>query len=453
MKKYDLIVLGGGTAGLGVVFPAAGEGWKTALVEPAYLGGTCVNVGCIPSKTLISSANAARHVKMASVLGVEAERIRADWTRMVERKDQIITKMRNGTLKSVEKNDNIDFYPHEASFIDSHTISVQGEHLTAKKIVIATGARSAVPPVPGLDDIDYLTSTTLMDLDKLPDQMLILGGGIVALEFAQMLVRLGVEVTVIERAERLAANLDPEISEYVGEFFQKEGIRVLTGSDVKKIWQENHSIFVDLVRENKKQSVSGDRLLVAAGRTPNTDRLNLDSAGIRTDKRGYIEVDEYFRTGVSGVWAIGDVTGGMMFTHKAWHDSVLLANQLLKGEKRTARGRLVPYAVFTDPEIAGVGMGHHDMTREDREVKVIQSSYSSSARAKAMARTDGFITLYTEPDSGKILGVQMVGPEAGETVHEVLAMMRMGGTVHDLQDMMHIHPTLAEMVNIVALSD
>ncbi len=453
MTKFDLIVLGGGTAGMGVVYPAAAKGWKTALVEPAFLGGTCVNVGCIPSKILISSANAAQQVKEAAALGVQATLEGVDWPAMVARKDGIIQKMRDGSMKSIRNTEGITWYQSPAAFVDSHTVNVGGELLAGDRIVVATGARSAEPPVPGLAEVDFLTSTTLMDMKKLPDHILVLGGGIVALEFSQMLARLGVAVTILERADRLAANLDSDISAQIREVLEQEGVEVLTDAEVEKIFVEQHIYQVDYVQQGAKKTVRGDQLLVATGRTPNTDSLNLDAAGVQTDRRGYIQVDEYFRTTAEGVWAIGDVTGGMMFTHKAWHDSVLLVDQLLEGKKISANGRLIPYAVFTDPEAAGVGIGEHEAKEMGDRVKVLRAQYASSARAKAMARRTGFITLYTDAENGKILGVQMIGPGAGENVHEIVAVMRLGGSVHDLKDMMHIHPTLAEMVNIVALSD
>jgi pyruvate/2-oxoglutarate dehydrogenase complex dihydrolipoamide dehydrogenase (E3) component len=452
LKQYDLIVLGAGTAGMGVVYPAAAKGWKTALVEPAYLGGTCVNVGCIPSKILISSANAVHHVKAAAALGVKATLQEVDWTAMVARKEGIIGRMRDGSMRSIRRQENVTLYQGAATFVDAHTVSVNGDLLQGERIVIATGARSAVPPVPGLNEINFLTSTTVMSMEQLPAHMLILGGGIIALEFAQMLIRLGVAVTIVERADRLAANLDPAISEQVRVVLEGEGVVVFTGADVQNVTQQDHTIRIHLQHQGVDQVVTGDQLLVATGRTPNTDALGLDSTGIQIDARGYIQVDAYFRTAVDGVWAIGDVTGGMMFTHKAWHDSVLLAGQLLEGKMVSSRGRLIPFAVFTDPEVAGAGIGHSDLEKVGHEVSILKAAYGSSARAKAIGRETGFITLYTHPEDGKVLGVQMVGPGAGETIHEVLAVMRLGGTVHDLADMMHIHPTLAEMINITALS-
>ena len=328
MKKYDLIVLGAGSAGMNLISPLAGRGWKAALVESSHLGGTCINIGCIPSKTLISSARVMQEVRDAHKFGVIAEPPRADWTAMVERKDQLVEKIRSRTYKNVNRDEQITLYEGQAVFSGPDTIEVNGETISADKIVIATGARSAIPPVPGLSDLNYLTSTTVMEMDDLPKSMFILGGGIIALEFSQLLVRLGVEVTVFQRGDRLAQNLDPEISEEIKRILEEEGVKVKLDTVVSSAGVEGNSVY--LLEETKSGPVryTAERLLVATGRTPNTDQLNLDKAGVETDRRGYVVVDDGFKTSAEGIWAVGDVTGGMMFTHRAWHDSLLLSRYL-----------------------------------------------------------------------------------------------------------------------------
>lgn len=452
MKKYDLIVLGGGTGGMGMFFRAAAAGWKTAIVESSFLGGSCINTGCIPSKTLISSARAMQSVRDAYKLGVIAESPRADWPAMVQRKEQIIREKRSGSYKGVEENDNITLYEGEAAFTAPYTVEVNGESLTSDKIVIATGARPAVPPVPGLSDVDYLTSSSVMVMKELPGSLLILGAGTIALEFSQLFARLGVEVTVVQRGARPASNLEPEISEEIRKVLEAEGITIKSKVNIGSVGAEGGSVF--LVDETAQGQVrySAEQILVATGRAPNTDMLNLAKTGVKTDKKGFITVDENFESSAKGIWAIGDVIGGAMFTHKSWHDGLLLSRYMLKGEKIITTGRLIPFTIFTEPEIAGVGMSEAEAGEAGYDVKVQRFPFSSSPRALAIAKTDGFIKLVLDSSDGKILGAHIIGPEAGELIHELFAAIRFGATVYDLQDMMHVHPTLCEAINNTAWS-
>jgi len=450
MKKYDLIALGGGTAGKGMVNSAAAKGWETALVEAGYLGGTCINVGCISSKTLLSSARVMQSVRDAHKYGVMVEPPWADWGAMVARKEQLIKKMRHRIYENVEVNDNIALYEGKAAFTGPHTLEVNGEAITAEKIVIATGARTAVPPVPGLSDIDYLTSTSAMEMKELPQSLLILGGGIIALEFSQLFARLGVEVTIIQRGDRLAANLEPEISEEIRCVLEAEGASVKTGTHISSVSLEGGSVYVIDETDDGPVRYYADRIMVATGRAPNSDMLHLEKAGIETDKRGYVVVDQDFHTGVEGVWAIGDVIGGMMFTHKAWHDALLLSRHLLKGEAIVSTNRLIPFAVFTEPEIAGVGIGEETAVKEGYEVKIQKFPFSSHGRALATGKLDGFVKLVLDSSSGRILGGHIIGPEAGEVIHELATAMRFSATVYDLKEMMHVHPTLSEAINSTA---
>ena len=453
MKKYDLIVLGGGSAGKNIIVPAAKKGWKTAMLESGNLGGTCVNIGCIPSKTLISSARAMQSVRDAHHYGVIAEPPIADWKAMVDRKEQLVGKLRSQIYEGMEANKNIALYEGKATFTGPQTVEVDGEVLTAEKIVIATGARSAIPPVDGLNRIDYLTSTSAMEIEELPNSLLILGGGLIALEFAQLFVRLGVEVTIIQRSSRLAPNLEPEISDEIRIILESEGVNVKTNTSISSAGSEKGSVYLVDESESGPKRYSADKILVSTGRAPNSDILGLEKAGVETDKRGYIAVDENFKTSSEGIWAIGDVVGGMMFTHKAWHDAILLSRFFLKGAKITSRGRLIPFAVFTEPEIAGVGMGEAAAVKEGYEVKIQKYPFSSHGRALATGKLDGFVKLVLDSSSGRILGGHIIGPEAGELIHELVTAMRFGATVYDLQEIMHVHPTLSEAINSTAWSE
>ncbi len=446
MNKYDLIVIGGGTAGMNLVNPLTNRGWKAALVESAHLGGTCINVGCIPSKTLISSGRVMQTVRDASKLGVIAEPPRADWTAMVQRKDELVGKIRGRKYKNVERNENITLYEGRASFSGPQSIEVNGENLSADKIVIAAGSRTAVPPVKGLEKSGYLTSTSIMAMETLPTSMLVLGGGIIALEFSQLFNRLGVEVTVLQRGERLAPNLDPEISAEIKIILEQEGVKVVVDTNISLIERTAGQVTVTDERTEGVVQYSAEEILVATGRKPNSDWLNLEKAGIATDQRGFITVDSSFKTSAERVWAIGDIIGGMMFTHKAWHDSVLLSRYFSNGEEINPADRLIPFAIFTEPEIAGVGLDEEAATKAGHEVKVHQYPFRFQGRARAMEKYAGFIKMIIEKKGEKILGVYMIGPEAGELIHELIAAMHFGATAKDIQNIIHIHPTLSEAI-------
>ncbi len=446
MKEYDLIVIGGGTAGTNLVNPLTARGWKAALVESAHLGGTCINVGCIPSKTLISSGRVMQTVRDAAKVGVITEPPRADWPAMLRRKDELVGKIRDRNYKNVDRNENITLYEGQASFTGPNSIEVNGEGLMAEKIVIAAGARSSLPPVPGLEQSGYLTSTSVMAMEELPASMLILGGGIIALEFSQLFNRLGVEVTILQRGDRLAPNLDPEISAEIKTILEQEGVRVVVDTNITAVKRTAGQ--VEATDESTKGPVqySAAEILVATGRKPNSDWLNLEKAGIATDQRGFITVDSTYKTSADQVWAIGDIIGGMMFTHKAWHDAVLLARHFGAGEKIDPADRLIPFAVFTEPEIAGVGLDEEAAKKAGYEVNVHQYPFRFQGRARAMEKYAGFIKMIVEKKGGKILGTYMIGPEAGELIHELIAAMNFGATVSDIQNIIHIHPTLSEAI-------
>lgn len=446
MKNYDLIVLGGGTAGMNLVYPLTARGWDIALVESSHLGGTCINIGCIPSKTLISSARVVQSVRDAHKLGVIVEPPQVNWPEMVSRKDELVGKIRSRSYKNVEKNERVTFYQGKAAFTGPNSVEVNGEPISAKKIAIATGARTAVPPVPGLSDINYLTSTSVMEMKELPESMIILGGGIIALEFSQLFARLGVDVTILQRDERLAPNLDPEISEEIRRLLEKEGVRVKTDTMIGSLGLEGKSVYALDETESGPVRYSADTILVATGREPNSDQLDLHKAGVETDKRGYIIVDEGFKTNVEGIWAIGDAAGGMMFTHRAWHDSLLLSRFFTAGKKIVSANRLIPFAIFTEPEIAGVGLDETAAIQAGYEVKILKYPFKFLGRARAMEKFDGFIKMTVDKNNGKILGTFIIGPEAGELIHELITAMHFGATIYDLQEMIHVHPTLSEAI-------
>ncbi len=450
MKKFDLIVVGSGSAGTNVVHRAAGKGWKTALIEYSHLGGTCINVGCIPSKTLIQSARVMNEVRKAADYGVITEPPQADWPAMRERKDKLVGRIRGRSRKNVEGNDNITLFEGVASFSAPREISINEEIITADKIVIACGARSAIPPISGLKEVNCLTSTTAMEMEELPRSMLIIGGGVIALEFSQMFRRLGVEVTILQRNRRVGPILEEEISAEIEELLKEEGVKIKTGSEITVVGRDGSLCYALDQNEGQAVHYTAEKILIATGRTPNTDLLKVEKGGVNTDSRGFVKIDSGFKTSAPGVWAIGDATGGMMFTHRAWNDGLLLSRHLLEGKDVSYEGRLMPFAVFTDPEIASVGMGENEASEAGYKIKIQRFPFAYQGRALAAAKTEGFVKLVVNKANGKILGAHIIGPEGGELIHELVTAIRFGATVQDMYDLIHIHPTLSEAIHNAA---
>ncbi len=453
MKKFDLIVIGSGSAGSNVMNRATGKGLKVAMVEKGNLGGSCINVGCIPSKALIQSARAFKQVKSAGRFGVITEAPGIDWPAAVRRKDRIVNKMRAGGYNSLTDNKNVTLFESEASFASPQEVLVSGEKLSSERIVIAAGARPSIPSLSGLDDVDYLTSTTIMELQELPKSLIIIGGGLIALEFSQLFARLGVDVTIVQRNRQLAPQLDQDIADEISSVLDNEKVRIITGAGVSKVGREGDLIFVEAQKDSKMIRYSAEKLLIATGRAPNSDLLNLEQAGIKTDQRGFIIVDDNFKTSADGVWAIGDIIGGLMFTHKAWHDGYLLANHLIDGKAISPADRLIPFAVFTEPEIAGVGLNEAQAREAGYNYKLKRYPFGTHGRNIVDDKLEGFIKFIYESGDEKLLGAQLIGPEAGELIHELIAAIYFGAKLSDLQNMIHIHPTLAEAINSAAFAE
>ncbi len=453
MKKYDLAVIGGGSAGMNLIRPAAAKGWKCALAESSHLGGTCINVGCIPSKTLIFSARVMRMVSEANNYGVTVNQPEADWPAMVRRKDRLVGRIRNRNYSEVEQNRNIDLFEGEATFSNPQELNINGDKIFADKIVIAAGSRPSIPPVSGLDQIEYLTSTTAMEMDELPESIIILGGGIIALEFSQLFNHLGVKITVLQRNQRLAPVLDPDISAEIQKIITEEGIEVITGVEVRSVGSQGSRVYAEDYSTGSPVRYSAEKLFIATGRISNGDRLALDRADIETDESGFIKVDNSFKTSRDGIWAIGDITGGPMFTHRAWHDGMLLGKHLVEEAEITNVGRLIPFAVFTSPEIATVGMLEKEAVRAGYDVRVQRFEIGHLGRALSMDQYKGFVKLVSDRNSGKLLGAHLLTPEAGELIHELIIAIRFGAKIEDLKDMMHVHPTLSESIGKAAWAE
>ncbi|ELZ21147.1 dihydrolipoamide dehydrogenase [Halosimplex carlsbadense 2-9-1] len=448
--KYDLLVLGGGMAGLPVAMKCAYSGMKTALVEEDLLGGTCLNRGCIPTKTMLRSAEVANLARRSEEFGIDIDgAIEADMDAIVQRKDDIVESIREGACENVESNENIDFIEGHGVFASAHEIQVDNQTLSADTIVINTGARPTKPQIDGLDDIDVQDSTDLLERDSVPDSLAVIGGGYVGCEYAQMYSRFGADVTVFQRGDRLLPDEDPDVSEVIESAFEDEGISVQTDAPVTALSKTDSGIRVDADADDPV-SVTVSDVALAAGRTPNTDGLRLEDVGVSLDERGFVETDDSFSTTADGVYAIGDVSGPPMFTHSARDDADLLYRHLAKDESISTEGRTVPWAVFTDPQVGHAGLTEQEARDEGYEVGIGRQDFADQGKPKALGETEGFVKLVTDAETDELLGAHVVGEQGAEIVHELVLAIELGATAEQIAETMHIHPTLPESINSAA---
>lgn len=445
VEEVDTVVIGGGMAGLPLALRAARYG-PTVLIERDLLGGTCLNRGCIPTKTLIHSAKVAHLARTAGRLGVKVTGVEVDLAAAVDRKDEIVASIRGGSERSVEGAENLKLVHESAMFVGPRLVTAGDRIFEADRVVINTGARPAVPDLKGLRHVPFLDSTSALDLRHLPGHLIVLGGGYVGCEFAQMYRRFGSEVTILQRSDRLLRAEDPDVSEVIETAFAEEGIDVRPATLAERVEPVDGGIRVTTA----DGPIDGTHLLVAVGRTPNTDGLGLELARVEVDERGFVVVDETYRTTAEGTYAIGDVIGPPMFTHTARDDAALLARHLFRGEDISVAHRLVPHAVFTDPEVASFGLTEADAKKRwGDEANIGTERFKGVAKARAMAETRGFIRIVADPDR-KIRGATIVGPDAGNLIHELVVAATGGMTVDEVRRSIHIHPTLAEGVNAAA---
>ncbi len=451
--QYDVIIIGAGQAGGPLSTAFANAGRKTALIEREYVGGTCINVGCTPTKTMIASARAAYLARRSDDYGVHTGPVTVDLGRVRQRKRDIVESWRRGSRQRIEGTDGVDLLDGEAAFTGPKTVEVclqSGEtrSLAGDVIIINTGARPTHPRIEGLGDVPILTSTTIMELDEIPQHLLVLGGGYVGLEFAQMFRRFGSDVTIVQRADQLLTREDHDVADEVAKILREDGIQVLLNAEARRVTHDADGIIRLTVRTAKGDDVlGGSHLLVAAGRTPNTDALHPEVAGIETDNRGHIPVNEHLETNVPGIYALGDVNGGPAFTHIAYDDFRIIRTNLLEGGSATTAGRLVPYTVFIDPQLGRVGLTEHDARQHGRSIRVAKLPMSSVARAIEVDETRGFMKAIVDAQTDQILGCAVLGIEGGEIMSAVqIAMLgKLPYTV--LRDGVFAHPTLAESLN------
>ncbi|MGH9835802.1 MAG: mercuric reductase [Blastocatellia bacterium] len=450
---YDAIVIGTGQAGKPLSIALANAGWKTAVIERRHVGGACVNVGCTPTKTMVASARVAYLARRAADYGVHAGEVTVNLAEVRSRKQSIVESFRNGGQRAIENTKNLDLLFGEASFTGPQSIAVkmndgETQHLAANKIFINTGCRPADPGVEGLDKITVLDSSSIMELDELPEHLLVLGGGYIGLEFGQMFQRFGSQVTIVQRASQLLGREDQDVADEVANIMREDGVEVLLGAEAVRAERSGDGrIHLTVKIPEGERTLVGSHLLAAAGRVPNTDALNLAAARIETDGNGFVKTNERLETSAPGVYALGDVKGGPQFTHISYDDYRIIRTNLIEGGSATINGRFVPYTIFIDPQLGRVGLSESEARAKSLNVKVAKMPMTHVARALEMSESRGFMKVVIDVDTRQILGCAILGVEGGEIMAmiEIAMMGKLPYTV--LKDAIFAHPTLAESLN------
>lgn len=451
-ESYDVIIIGAGQAGGPLASAFARAGKRVVLAEATHVGGTCINEGCTPTKTMVASARVAYLARRAADYGVQTGTVSVDLEVVRKRKRDIVAEWSSGSEEQLRK-DGVDLVFGTARFTGHKIVEIAlndggARAVTAETMIINAGARPSVPEIEGLDTVEYLNSTTIMELGSVPEHLVVLGGGYIALEFGQMFRRFGSQVTIVQRGERLLGREDADVADAVAAIMREDGIAVLLGSAARKVARsDDGGVQISVATPDGQRTIAGSQLLVAVGRTPNSDRLDLKAGGIEVDKRGNIVVNAKLATSVAGVYALGDINGGAAFTHISYDDYRILKANLLDGGDRSTDGRLVPYTMYTDPQLARVGLGEDEARTAGRAIRVATMQMSSVARAIETDETRGMIKAVIAADSDAILGFTMLGIEGGEIMSAVQLAMQGGLPYTALRDAVFAHPTLAEALN------
>lgn len=449
---YEYIIIGAGQGGVPLAKELAGAGHKTALVEEAHVGGSCINYGCTPTKTLLASAHTAHMARQATDYGVDVGEVQVDMREVKQRRDKIVERFREGVAEGLEES-KAELLRGTASFLDRKKLQVESEDgntqtLTADNIIINTGARPLVPDIAGLQDIGYLDYKTTQDLTTLPGHLLILGGGYIGLEFGQMFRRFGSKVTIIQHGEQLLSREDADVAAEMKHILEEDGIRVLLSTEPQQVSRQGGSIHLRVKPENGDlQDISGTHLLLAPGVLANTDGLALDKAGIETDEEGNIKTDEHLRTSAAGIYAMGDVKGGPQFTHISYDDYRILRDSLLHGKRRSTAERPVPYCVFTDPQLGRVGLSEKQASEQQLPYKVAKLAMSGVARATETGNTRGFLKVLVNEENEQIIGAAMLAAEGGEMMTALQIAMMGKLSYKQLKEGVFAHPTYLESLN------
>jgi pyruvate/2-oxoglutarate dehydrogenase complex dihydrolipoamide dehydrogenase (E3) component len=447
MPTFDAIIIGTGQAGPSLAHRLAGAGMSVAIVERHRFGGTCVNTGCTPTKTLVASAYAAHLASRAGDYGVEIPGpVVVDMKKVKARKDYVLGFSNRGVERSLRSNPNIAVYQGHARFTSATTVGVGGETLSASKIFINVGGRASVPDIPGLLEVDYFTNSTMLEVDFVPPQLIVVGGSYIGLEFAQIYRRFGSEVTVIEAAPRLIVREDEDVSAAVADILRSEGISLHVGAGNLKVSWRDSGVAVSFTAENEPREVAGSHLLMAVGRRPNTDDLGLGKAGVGVDKRGYIEVDDQLRTSVPGIWALGDCNGRGAFTHTAYNDFEIVAANLLDGDARRVSDRIPAYNLYLDPPLGRAGLTEAEVRKSGRRALMVKMAMEDVSRAFEKGETQGFMKVLVDAETKRFLGASILGVGGDEVIHTILDLMYARVPYTVMQRAVHIHPTVSELL-------
>lgn len=445
--SYDAIIVGAGQAGPSLAVRLAGTGMKVALVERKLVGGTCVNTGCTPTKAMVASAYAAHMARRAGDYGVRGVgEITVDMNAVKARKDAIVEASRTGLVEWLRGTENLTLIEGHARFASRGEMVVDADRITSPRIFLNVGGRATVPVYPGTEEIGYLTNSTILDLDELPAHLVIVGGGYIGLEFAQMFRRFGAQVTVVERGARLLPREDEDVAQAIHDMLVDEGVTIRLNADCISFERRGDSKVVGVSCTQGEPEVVGSHVLLAVGRTPNTDDLGLGAAGVECDKRGYVTVDDELRTSVPGIWALGDCNGKGAFTHTAYNDFEIAAENLLDNAGRKVSDRQTAYALYTDPPFGRVGMSEAEARRAGHQIMVGKRPMTRVSRAKEKGETVGLMKIVSDAATGKLLGAAILGVGGDEAVHAVLDLIHVGATAETLRRAVHIHPTVAELL-------
>ncbi len=452
MKNYDVIVIGTGCGAI-ISDEASGRGLKTALIDKGPLvGGTCLNWGCIPSKQLIYPADRIVEIEDSGKLGITAEVKNVDFAAIMKRVRKSRRDSQAHVREALERAENLDFYLSEARFVGDYTLEINGEKLKGEKIFIATGSRPFIPPVKGLENIDYLTNESALELKERPDSLIIIGGGYIAVEYGHFFAAMGTKVTILEMADRLILSEEPEIAELLKKKLSKR-MNVRTGAQVGEVKAGKSGVTV-VARDKKtgkERRFTAQRIMMAVGRRSNADLLQVENTGVELDERGFIKVNEYMETSRKNIYAVGDANGRQMFTHMANREAAIVVQNVLHGTDIEVDYGAVPHAVYSHPQIASVGLKEEE-ARKEHEIVVSRTAYYDVAKGEAMMETEGFAKVILEKETDNILGFHIIGPYAPELIQEVVNAMTSGGDINELNEGIHIHPALSELIPTVVNS-
>lgn len=456
MKKYDAIIIGSGQAGVPLAKKIADKGFKVAIIERKFVGGTCVNAGCTPTKSMVASARIKHLAETANEVGIIVKDVKIDFKAVINRKNKIVEKSRTGSEEGLKKAKNVELIFGATSFMNNKEVKIvlndgSEEIITADKIFINAGARPAIPKIDGLDDINYLTSTTIMELNELPEHLLVVGASYIALEFGQMFKRFGCKVTILEQSENFLSREDDDVSTEIKKFLEKEQLQIFTKASVQKFSPDKKQITAVIKIGDDEKAITCSHVLIATGRTPNTDDLGLENTDIKTEK-GYIKVNDKLETDEPNIYALGDVKGGPAFTHISYNDHLIVCGNVYDGQDESIKNRMVPYCMFTDPEFGRIGLSEKEAKKKGLNFKIACLPMEHVARGIETNETTGFMKAIVDADSKQILGAAVIGEQGGE-IMSMLQLAMMGNITYDvLRCAVFAHPLYAEALNNLFLS-